>query len=169
MVNIRNARLEDAGQISSVLAASWKTAYRAIIDDHYLDLLKNDHWVAFLNTGLSSGSIFSMVMEKDQDMIGAAILSKTEKDHEACLISLYLLPDRIGQGFGNDFYIGIENELIKRGFANCILDVLENNKRAIDFYEAHGFIDTNTEVKTVLGERNYTCKVLKKCLKEDVI
>lgn len=164
MVHIRLANLEDISKISSVLAVSWKTAYRGIVDDDYLNSLKSDHWVDFLTSGLNKNSIFSMVMENNQEMIGVAILSKTEKEHEACLISFYLLPDKIGQGFGHVFYCEIEAELKSRGFSNCSLDVLENNKRAIRFYKVHGFIDTKKEIKAVLGEYDYTCKVLEKAL-----
>lgn len=164
MLLIRAANSEDVSRISSVLAASWKTAYRGIVHDEYLDSLKSGHWMGFLTSGLNGDSVFAMVAESGQGIIGAAILSKTEKEREACLISFYLLPDKIGQGLGHAFYNEIEAELKSKGFSNCILDVLENNKRAIRFYKAHGFIDTNREIKVVLGERDYTCKVLEKAL-----
>jgi len=164
MVNIRAARLEEISKISSVIAASWKTAYRGIVNDDYLNSLRSDHWVDFLDSGLGNNSVFSMVIENNQEVIGTAILKETENKCEVCLISLYLLPNKIGQGFGHIFYTGVETELKNKGFSNCILDVLENNKRAIRFYKAHGFIDSGIEIKAVLGECNYTCTILEKTL-----
>lgn len=161
-MNIRIANLEDINRISCVLAASWKTAYRGIVNDDYLDSLKNDHWVEFLTSGLGNSKVSSMIIENSQEIIGAAIMGKTEKDGEVCLISFYLLPDRIGQGFGHTFYTKLENELINQGFTNCVLDVLENNNIAINFYKAHGFVDTNTETTAVLGKQSYVCKILEK-------
>jgi len=105
-----------------------------------------------------------MVIEDDQEIIGAAVLSDTEKVNEANLRSFYLLPDKIGKGFGHIFYSAIEIELKSRGFSNCVIDVLENNSRAIRFYKAHGFIDTGRVINAVLGTQNYSCKELEKTL-----
>ena len=165
MVQTRKSRIEDVNNISHVLASSWKTAYRGIVHDDYLDALKHDHWVEFLTTGLSNDSIFSMVIESNQEIIGAAILNETEKEREVNLRAFYLLPDKIGKGFGHTFYNDIETELKGRGFLNCVIDVLENNSRAIRFYETHGFIDTGKTIdNVVLGTQNYSCKVFEKAL-----
>ena len=51
------------------------------------------------------------------------------------------------------FYCEIESELKKKGYSRCILDLLANNKRAIGFYQSHGFVDVGTEATTFLGER----------------
>ena len=164
MTNVRIAGIEDIDDISRVLAASWKTVYRGIVHDDYLDALKNDHWVEFLNAGLKSGSIFSMVIEISKKIIGAAILSEAEQKGEANLISFYLLPEKIGQGFGHVFYSAIEDELRRRGFQNCVLDVLERNARAIHFYITHGYADTHKKISATLGTHNYMCKVFMKSL-----
>ncbi len=161
MRRIRTAGFDDINNISKVLAASWKTAYRGIVNDDYLDSLTDEHWIEFLNSGMNNNSVFAMVIE-EQDIIGAAILGKTEAEHEINLISIYLLPDKIGQGFGHAFYNGIEAELQAKGFSEIVLDVLENNKRAIRFYESHGFVTTNSEALATLGNHEYVCKLYKK-------
>ncbi len=102
-----------------------------------------------------------MIIE-EQEIIGAAVLCKVEKEKEINLKAFYLLPDKIGQGFGHAFFNGIEAELKAQGFSECVLDVLENNKRAIRFYEAHGFICTDSEVVATLGNHEYVCKVYEK-------
>jgi ribosomal protein S18 acetylase RimI-like enzyme len=165
MIHTRISRIEDVYNISHTLASSWKTAYRGIVHDDYLDALPDNHWVEYLTTGLKNDSVFSMVIESNQEIIGAAILSNTEKEHEVNLISFYLLPDRIGKGFGHIFYSDIETELRNRGFQNCVIAVLENNSRAIRFYEAQSFIDTGKTIDAVLGIQNYSCKILEKTLK----
>ena len=162
MVNVRTAKTEDIDKISIVLAASWKTAYRGIVADDYLDSIREDRWVDFLTAGLSNGAIFSMVLQENQEIAGASILGKSEKENEVRLISFYLAPDRIGQGYGHIFYSGIEKKIKSRGFTKCVIDVLEKNDRAIKFYKSHGFDDTRTEVKITLGNRDYICKVFEK-------
>ena len=162
MTQVRNATLQDVNAISCVLASSWKSAYRGIVHDEYLDLLNDNHWVDFLNTGIENQTVFAMILEKEEKIIGAAILSADAK--EAHLRALYLAPEKIGGGFGQLFYSGIETELMRKGFTKCVLDVLQDNNRAIRFYEAHGFFDTNKKIHTKLGEYEYTCKVYEKNL-----
>jgi len=164
MIDVRIANAEDIPQISLVLATSWKTAYRGIVDDSYLDALTTDHWVDFLTKGLSGDDIFSMVMLEHHEIIGASVISKSDIKCEAHMVSLYLLPDRIGKGYGHRFYCEIEGELKKKGYSRCVLDVLENNKKAISFYQSHGFVDVGTEATTFLGEREYPYRVMVKDL-----
>jgi ribosomal protein S18 acetylase RimI-like enzyme len=165
MYNVRLARIEDIEEISSVLAMSWKTAYRGIVGDDYLDSLRYDHWVEFLSNGLISNTVFPMVLLDGNKIIGASILGKSENEDKAHMISLYLLPERTGQGIGSMFYHEIENEMKKRGFAKCALDVLKNNMNAIRFYEKNGFMDTRTEITATFGGQGYACKVYEKLLK----
>ena len=62
MINARIAKTEDIEKISHLLATSWKTAYRGIVDDDYLDSLSYDHWVNFLTTALNGEAIFAMAL-----------------------------------------------------------------------------------------------------------
>jgi ribosomal protein S18 acetylase RimI-like enzyme len=164
MINVRMAQINDVGTISSVLAASWKAAYRGMIADDYLDALKNDHWVEFLESGMNGKYILSMVLEDDYIVVGAALLGETEEDGEIHLISFYLLPDKTRQGLGRSFYRDVEREMRNRGYTKCSLDVLENNTRAIRFYEAQGFADVGLAITAVLGGQKYRCKVMEKPL-----
>jgi len=164
MVRIRNAGIEDVAAMTRVLASSWKSEYRGIVHDEYLDLLSDNHWVDFLIAGIKNNTIHAMVLEKEQEIIGSAILNESEQENEMNLVSFYLLPETIGRGFGHAFYTGIEIELKKKGFVKCVLDVLEHNYRAIRFYEAHGFMDTNKKIQAKLGEQEYTCNVYEKNL-----
>ena len=165
MVGVRLAQIEDISRISLVLATSWKAAYRGgIVNDDYLDSLKDDHWIDFLSSGLISGLILSMVLQEGQDIIGAAILRKTEQEKEVHLVSLYLLPDKIGQGLGHIFYSEIEKGAIERGYTTCVLDVLESNSRAVRFYKTHGFEYTGIEGTATLGDQSYVYKVMGKIL-----
>ena len=164
MISVRTAQIQDIAGISHLLATSWKTAYRGIVDDDYLDSLGYDHWVDYLTSALSGDTVFSMVLSENQEIVGASVLGKSETENEVHLISLYLLPEKIGLGYGHKFYGEIEKEIRNKGFKKCALDVLEKNKRAVKFYKAHGFTDTRVEAVTVLGNRNYPYKVFEKTL-----
>lgn len=64
--------------------------------------------------------IFAMVLEQEEKIIGSAILSEDESKMN--LISFYLMPEKIGYGFGHLFWTAIETELKRRGFTKCILE-----------------------------------------------
>ena len=162
MAEIRLADVTDIEEISIVLAKSWKRTYRDIVDGSYLDDLPYNHWANFLNSGMENNNLIVLVMEWESKIVGAAIICKTENPGECCLLSFYLLPEKIGQGYGTQFYDEIETVLKRRGFSQCVLEVLENNKRAIKFYNEHGFKATGEEVIAVLGDNNYICKTFKK-------
>jgi len=164
MIGVRVALSEDINNISCVLAASWRTAYRGIVADDYLDALSDDHWVKFLTSGLTSGSVFSLVLHDSQEIIGATVMGKSEAQGEVHLFALYLLPDKIGQGLGHAFYCDIENEMKQRGYTKCTLDVLENNTRAIRFYEVHGYVEASKGTTAELGGQSYKCKSFEKAL-----
>jgi len=164
MISTRIAQVKDADSISRVLAASWKSAYRGIVGDDYLNALKENHWVDFLTSELNGDKIFSMVLLENQTIIGASVLGKSENENEIHLISLYLLPEKIGQGLGHTFYNEIEKEIRARGFSKCVLDVLASNTRAIRFYEANGFLDTHRNATVQLGGQDYSYMVFEKDL-----
>lgn len=161
MSKIEKACVADAETMSCVIAASWKAAYRGIIKDDYLDALPNHHWVDFLTTGLGNNSLFAFVLRHGQDIVGVAILCEAKKK-EAVMLSFYLLAEHIGKGLGHFFWLEIENEVRHMGFSKCVLDVLEENERAIRFYQAHGFVDTHRKVTADFGQSEYVCKVYEK-------
>lgn len=164
MIQTRIAYPEDINMVSTVLATSWKTVYRGIVNDDYLNSIQNNHWVDYHITGIGNRTIFSMILESNKSIIGAAIIGKGKTDIEANLISFYLLPDKIGRGYGYAFYSGIEQELKYRGFSKCVLDVLEHNTRAKRFYKSHGFVDINKRITDDLGGYTYNCKVFEKII-----
>ena len=54
-------------------------------------------------------------------------------------MSIYLLPEYIGKGFGRHLLTKCLEELEKLGFRRILLWVLEDNHRAQTFYEKCGF------------------------------
>ena len=161
---VRIARQEDALAISQVLAASWKSAYKGLVADDYLDSLREDHLVAFLIKGMADNSLFAMLLEENSQLIGASILKKTDVPSIIELTAIYLLPGTIGQGYGYTFFRAIEAEMIKRGYTRCVLDVLVSNSRAIRFYEKNGFVDDGQTIAAKLGNNEYTCRIMRKQL-----
>ena len=67
------------------------------------------------------------------------------------MISLYLLPEYMGKGYGKRLLETAVTELRKQGYANIFLWVLEENNRARNFYERFGFSPTGDLLETEIG------------------
>lgn len=46
---VRDAELSDANDLSLVYQISWKTAYKGMVPDEYLNNLSQDHWTEAFN------------------------------------------------------------------------------------------------------------------------
>lgn len=55
------------------------------------------------------------------------------------ILSIYLLPEFIGKGYGKELLARTVEELRTLGFERILLWVLEENDRAGKFYERYGF------------------------------
>lgn len=163
-LRIRASTREDIPGVSGVLAASWKSAYRGIVDDGYLDALEEDRWVPLLRDDRQNGA-HCMVAEAKDRLIGASIYRRSVQEgyfEDGEIVALYLLPDWMGNGVGSRLCAAVETDLRDMGFAHCILDVLDGNRRARRFYQSRGFADVG-EVPVTL-DRVYMCRMLRKRL-----
>ena len=139
MLKIRRySETDNIDEVSRIYALSWKTAYRGIIPDEYLDSLSETRWSAHLNADAKR----LLLALEDGKPVGAATYSEARdvkmKDWGE-IISLYLLPSHFHKGIGARLFAAAIGELENEGFRNIYLWVLEENYRARAFYEKHGF------------------------------
>lgn len=69
-MEIRKATIEDAACISSIFWESWQTGYRGLIDQAYLDGLRQDHWQAFFASQLQPGGLEARVAMLGPEAVG---------------------------------------------------------------------------------------------------
>ena len=163
-IEIRSAGRDDIYQISAFLHDCWRIAYRHIISDDYLDAMTVEaRNVGLLKRFIEGLSDFMMMFDSN-DLIGVAVFGKSftdgyEEDGEAT--GLYLRDDYIGKGYGHQLLMLIEQALSAKGYPSFVLDVLSDNKRAIRFYQSHGFrIVTDRSIR--LGEIDYPLTIMRK-------
>lgn len=163
----RNAKLDDIYAISQLFAASWKYAYKDVVNAEYLNSLMGEHWVDFLKMGLSEYKIDCILAEEDSEIIGAAVIRKSlieQYPNDGELVCLYLLPKQIGKGVGKILFKVVTDLLKRSGYTHCILNVLTENRRAKAFYKKHGFEQMEFISKTTLGNQELECNVMRKAL-----
>lgn len=156
-MEIRKATVDDVYDISRIYALSWKSAYRGIVPNTYLDDLREDFWVEFFNGSINEESINVKMIFHNEVPVGAVAygMSRDEslKDFGE-IFSIYLLPEYFGKGFGNKLLESALDDLKSLGFNNVYLWVLENNINAQSFYMRNGFYKTNNKSYIeIQGER----------------
>lgn len=136
-IRLMNAR-DDRLAISRVYEASWKSAYRGIMPQAYLDGIPEDRWAGKLD----DPGWHTLVMLEDERIIGTSTYCasrfKDMPDYGE-IVSIYLLPEYFGRGYGRPLLKAGMDGLRHLGYADIFLWVLEDNARARRFYERCGF------------------------------
>lgn len=150
---------DDLKEIGEIYVQSWKYAYQELVPEEFLTNLTSERWV----TGLKDASFQSFVMLDKGKIIGTAACGPARDEtlsEWGELVSLYLLPEFTGKGYGKKLFNCVIKELETSGFTNIYLWVLEANGAARKFYESQGFEFSGdwqqiTIADTVLTELRY--------------
>lgn len=129
---------DDRYAISRVYEKSWKYAYSGIIPQTYLNNIPKGNWVKTIE----QSHFNSLVMIENQEIIGTTAYCKSRFPETAEfgeIVSLYLLPEYMGKGYGKILLQAAIRQLNDLGYQNIFLWVLAENKNAIHFYEKFGF------------------------------
>lgn len=141
-MKIKKATIADVKDISKIHASSWKSAYKGIVPQAYLDELKEDYWVSAFETWLNDSVLTVQVMVDNGGIIGCVAYGKA-RDKSLFgwgeIISIYLLPEYFGKGYGSKLLERALLDLKQSGFENIYLWVLKLNQRARHFYEKNNW------------------------------
>ena len=141
-MHIREANAADAPLISRIIASSWRSAYQGLIDPVYLSRLPEEYWLPSMRTWLSSGRMYGCIAEMDGTPVGCVIYGRGRDESHADwgeIVSLYLLPEAMGQGVGHALLTAALDALQADGYGRVYLWCIEGNARADRFYQRHGF------------------------------
>ncbi|MBL7778082.1 MAG: GNAT family N-acetyltransferase [Chitinophagales bacterium] len=138
-INIRTATPRDAEQIAFVHIDSWRTTYRSIVSDNFLDNLngqtKSNFWESVLTT--KSDNVF--VAESDGEIIGFAAggQSRDKNNFDSELYAIYVLQQHQHKNIGRLLLTATAKYLQTSGHSSLYVWVLaDNNSRT--FYERLG-------------------------------
>ena len=136
---IRPATPADARAIAEVHVASWRSTYRGIVPQPYLDALNvADREARWRDSFTSEMAIF--VAEANGAVVGFASGGPARAEFPGLtgeLYAIYLLPQARSQGIGAKLFFAIANHLQQAGHAGMYLWVLEQNS-ACAFYKRMG-------------------------------
>lgn len=130
---------DDRMEISHIYEESWKFAYKGIIPQDYLNSIPKGRWAS----SLDNQDRKTLICVDNCRIIGTSSFCKSRFEQFQDwgeVISIYLLPDHIGKGYGKILMEAVLSELKMQGYKNVFLWVLEENIRARHFYEQFGFL-----------------------------
>lgn len=141
---------DDRTAISRIYEESWRAAYRGIVPQEYLDGIPEGNWNSFFDMA----GIETLLMLDGRKFAGTASYCQSrfdEDDNIGELVSIYLLPQYMGRGYGKKLLQAATDELTRMGYDEISLWVLEENRRARDFYENMGFYSSGRYMDDSIG------------------
>lgn len=142
-IAIRPAAPADAPAIARIRIDCWRSVYRGLVPDAYLDGMDIDAstqlWNRVLTAGPSTASV--VVAEDDADVVGFAsgnMLEEPRRGLDAELSAAYVRRDRQRAGAGRRLVGTVARAQRAHGATGLIVWVIAGNKRGRAFYEKLG-------------------------------
>ncbi len=139
---IRPMTPADASVVAALHAESWRTAYRGIYDDQWLDehagANRQAHWARRFAAPTTTEA--GLVAEQDGRAVGFAyLIADDDPTRGALLDNLHLVAAARGGGLGAALLRAVAGLAIARGWPPGLhLWVFDANDGACRFYERHG-------------------------------
>ncbi|OIJ88442.1 GNAT family N-acetyltransferase [Streptomyces colonosanans] len=149
-LRIRDMTPDDCRRVSEIRINGWRTAYRGLIPQSYLDALDVDADTARRRARLAQGDgVVNLVADRDGEVVGWAAHGPY-RDGEALtedaeLYAIYVSPQVLGAGAGRALLAESTRRCTAAGHERMLLWVLRENTRARRFYERAGFHADGTE------------------------
>ncbi|MEV5986836.1 GNAT family N-acetyltransferase [Streptomyces sp. NPDC052051] len=139
----RDMTLDDCRRVSEIRIHGWRTAYRGLIPQSYLDALDIDADTARRRARFApGGDVVNLVAELDGEVVGWSAHGPYRdgevRTEDAELYALYAASELIGAGVGRALLAESARRCAARGHRRMFLWVLKENARARRFYERAG-------------------------------
>ena len=156
-MTLRTATIHDTKDIARIHVDTWKQAYQGIVPKKYLaSLSKEIHEKKWEHTLTNSPAGTLVILSENSYIVGWASTGPSRDDDNRNvgeLYAIYLDHQHWGQGIGKKLMESSISKLLKNGFKNITIWVLEANIRARRFYEKLGFVyDGTNKIINIGGE-----------------
>lgn len=129
---------DDFTAAARVYVESWRYAYKGIVAQHYLDKLRPEGWIGVMKADPAA----NLIAVEDGRTVGVAYITYARDEERTGygeIVSLYLLPEAAGKGFGKQLMLAALEKCREDGMTAVCLWVLSQNTHARRFYEHMGF------------------------------
>ncbi|NHN48281.1 GNAT family N-acetyltransferase [Halostella sp. JP-L12] len=151
-VEVRRATLDDVDGIRRVAEAGWEAAYGDILaPETRAQCLARWYSPEAVERAVTEPSVGHFVAAAD-GVVGYASGDVPRTESVGRLSSIYVHPDRWGDGIGTRLLDAVEAYLADRGASEIQILVLADNSVGVEFYRARGFERVETRPTTLAGE-----------------
>ena len=137
---IREAKVEDAKGIAKVHVDSWRTTYKGIVPDSFLESLSYERREQIWTRGIEENKVY-IAEDKHGQIVGFASGGKERTGkYEAYigeLYAIYLLEGQQGKGLGQKLFQSVVEDLKEKKLNSMLIWALAENP-ACRFYEKLG-------------------------------
>jgi GNAT superfamily N-acetyltransferase len=142
-VTVRIATVDDAVAIARVRVESWRSTYKGMIPQAYLDSMSVEASAALWDKALAAANhrTHTFVAEDPDGVVGfssGVLLSEPKQGFVSELAAIYLRPAYQRNGLGTRLVGVVADALAAQGAANMIVWVIAANAQARKFYAALG-------------------------------
>lgn len=151
---IRKANISDASGIAKVHVDSWRTTYKGIIPQSFLDGLSYEQRTKLWENNISDKPSMIFVAENEGEIIGFVTGGTRNTNEEAGasdLTSIYLLEEWQGKSVGKKLLNQIMIDFLEQGYQKIYVDVLAANKTR-QFYQYYGAEYVKTVQLNIAGK-----------------
>ena len=169
---IRKATINDAKEIAKVHVDTWKSAYKDIICNEYLERLSYENreksWKSMLDNDMGLRIIY-VAEEENETIVGFISGGYEKKDTEiknAEIYGFYVLKDYQNSGIGKILFKKILESFNNLNLQSVSLWALNDNYGGRKFYESNGGIKVNEKEITIGNEKLKEIQYLFKNIKD---
>lgn len=142
LIRIRPARRDDAVPLAGVAVRIWQTVYDGVLPREALQALRPQRWVTRFSTPAGDRSCVFVAEHRQAGIIGygvcGPVAARRKTGARGEVFELYVAPAFHGQGAGRGLMAAMAGFLQLRDLEPVDVWVLEDNPRAIAFYEHLG-------------------------------
>ncbi|PYO91998.1 MAG: hypothetical protein DMD62_14360 [Gemmatimonadetes bacterium] len=165
---IRRADAADVGAVARIHVESWNVAYRGIMPDDVIARTDLAYRTAFWTERIADREWPVFLIEEDGETVAFCQMIPTrdpedDRTRVGQIPSLHVLPHLRRRGYGRLLLDEVFAEFRRRDFTDVTLWVLEENRKARQFYERMGFKadgGAGTYPKTSVAEVRYRIRLL---------
>jgi GNAT superfamily N-acetyltransferase len=157
---VRPATESGVPAIARIHVDTWRTTYKGLIAQDYLDSLSYEQKEAQWLSGIRKNdpATCRLVAESDGRVIGIAIAGSKRPDQwpdvTSELYAMYVPDDQQGRGVGSKLYAHVVDFLKSQRHEKMLIQVLKGNDKTISFYESRGAVLVG-EGQVELAGRSY--------------
>lgn len=153
---IREAVIKDAYENALCHTMSWRSAYKGIVPDEYLNNISVEERAEKFRYYINESKEYERYCAVyENKIIGILCIGKSrdeDKPDTGEIVAIYLIEEFWGKGYGRQMMNYATDKLKQMGYNEIILWVLEENSRARRFYEKCGFIFDGTKKEITIGK-----------------